>query len=269
MGVQINLLGGFSVTVDGRAVPDQAWSRRNAAALVKLLALRTGRRLPRDQVIDLLWPDLLLDEAAPRLHKAAHYARAALGVPDAVVLSGDMVALLPDAEVTVDVDQFDTAARAFAAGWRTPPGRRGDPALQGRPAARRPLRRPGPSRTASAAGCATSSCSRTPAGGTRCSPPTRSTRARTCGWSRATSPPVTATPRCASSTSWSRSGGASSTTTRARRLQALRGQGPRHADVRRQRPSGRCGPGARRCRGRRRTRSAATRTSPTCSRRWS
>jgi len=120
MGVQINLLGGFSVAVDGRAVPDQAWSRRNAAALVKLLALKTGRRLPRDQVIDLLWPDLLLDEAAPRLHKAAHYARAALGVPDSLVLSGDIVALLPDAEVTVDVDEFDTAARAFAAGGGLP-----------------------------------------------------------------------------------------------------------------------------------------------------
>ena len=50
-------------------------------ALVKLLALRPGRRLPREQVIDLLWPDLLLEQAAPRLHKAAHYARTALGVP--------------------------------------------------------------------------------------------------------------------------------------------------------------------------------------------
>ena len=120
MNVQINLLGGFSVAVDGRGIPDHAWSRRNAAALVKLLALRSGRRIPREQVVDLLWPDLLLDEAAPRLHKAAHYARSALGVPDAVVLSGDVVALLPDAEVTVDVDQFDAAARAFAAGGGLP-----------------------------------------------------------------------------------------------------------------------------------------------------
>jgi predicted ATPase/DNA-binding SARP family transcriptional activator len=120
MGVQINLLGGFSVTVDGRGIPETAWSRRSAAALVKLLALRSGRRLPREQLIDLLWPDLLVDEAAPRLHKAAHFARAALGVPDSVVLAGDVVALLPEAEVTVDVDQFDAAATAYLAGGGLP-----------------------------------------------------------------------------------------------------------------------------------------------------
>ncbi len=120
MSVQINLLGGFSVTVDGQSIPETAWSRRSAAALVKLLALRTGRRLPREQLIDLLWPDLLVDEAAPRLHKAAHFARAALGVPDGVVLSGDVVALLPDSEVTVDVDQFDSAATAYLAGGGLP-----------------------------------------------------------------------------------------------------------------------------------------------------
>ena len=82
MRVDINLLGGFSVVVDGRPVAAQAWTRRSAAALVKLLALRPGRRLPREQVMDLLWPDLLLDQAAPRLHKAAHYARVGPGHPD-------------------------------------------------------------------------------------------------------------------------------------------------------------------------------------------
>ena len=116
MRVDINLLGGFSVVVDGRPVAAHAWTRRNAAALVKLLALRPGRRLPREQVIDLLWPDLLLDQAAPRLHKAAHYARAALGIQTAVVLSGDAVALLPDARVVVDVELFDKAASDYGSG---------------------------------------------------------------------------------------------------------------------------------------------------------
>jgi predicted ATPase/DNA-binding SARP family transcriptional activator len=112
MRVDINLLGGFSVVVDGRPVAAQAWTRSSAATLVKLLALRPGRRLPREQVMDLLWPDLLLDQAAPRLHKAAHYARMTLGIPTAVVLSGDAVALLPDERVVVDVEVFDEAASA-------------------------------------------------------------------------------------------------------------------------------------------------------------
>lgn len=110
MRVDVNLLGGFSVAVDGRPVAAEAWTRRNATSLVKLLALRPGHRLPREQLIDLLWPDLMLDQAAPRLHKAAHQARTALGVQGAVVLAGDAVALLPDAVVVVDAERFDQAS---------------------------------------------------------------------------------------------------------------------------------------------------------------
>ena len=48
--VGIDLFGGFRVTVDGRAVPDEDWRRRHAAALVKLLALSSGHRLHRERV---------------------------------------------------------------------------------------------------------------------------------------------------------------------------------------------------------------------------
>ncbi len=108
--VAINLLGRFRVLVDDRPVPDDAWSRRDAASLVKLLALRRDRRLHREQVMDLLWPDLDVAEAAPRLHKAAHFARKALGRADAVVLHGEMVSLFPGLPVRVDADDFERAA---------------------------------------------------------------------------------------------------------------------------------------------------------------
>ena len=111
MRVDIFLLGGFSVVVDGRPIAAQAWSRRNASALVKVLALQPDRRLPRERLIDLLWPDLLLDTAAPRLHKAAHHARTTLGSTSGVVLGGDVVSLLPDDEVVVDVALFEEAAQ--------------------------------------------------------------------------------------------------------------------------------------------------------------
>ena len=102
--MQIRLLGGFEVVIDGRRVPSADWRRRQAAALVKLLALAPGRVLHREQVIDALWPRLYVPEATPRLHKAAHYARRALRQPRSLVLSGETVALFPDAEVDVDVD---------------------------------------------------------------------------------------------------------------------------------------------------------------------
>jgi DNA-binding SARP family transcriptional activator/pimeloyl-ACP methyl ester carboxylesterase len=109
--VEVQLLGGFAVRVDGSAVAADAWPRRHAAALVKLLALAPGHRLHRDQVLDALWPDVEPAVAARRFHKAAHYARRAIGVDDAVHVAHDTVALFPDANVVVDVERFDDAVR--------------------------------------------------------------------------------------------------------------------------------------------------------------
>jgi DNA-binding SARP family transcriptional activator/DNA polymerase III delta prime subunit len=118
MDVHITLLGRFEVTVDGVATPADAWTRRHAAGLVKLLALAPGRRLHREQVIDALWPNTSLEAALPRLHKAAHYARRGLGgdQSSAVVLRQDLVTLLPDAAVTVDAVEFRRLAETALAG---------------------------------------------------------------------------------------------------------------------------------------------------------
>lgn len=117
MGIEIRLLGPFQVLLDGRPVPEDSWARRDAAALVKLLALSRGCQLHREQVMDQLWPDLGVEEAAPRLHKAAHFARKAIGRADAVVLRGEMVSLLPGLRVRIDVDDFEKSAReALASG---------------------------------------------------------------------------------------------------------------------------------------------------------
>ena len=111
MTVRICMLGRFGVQVDGRPVDDRAWTRRDPAGLVRLLALSPGHRLHREQVMDALWPDLAPADAAPRLHKAAHFARRALGSAGSVVLSGDEVLLLPGQDVEVDTEQLEAAAR--------------------------------------------------------------------------------------------------------------------------------------------------------------
>ncbi|ONH27104.1 AfsR/SARP family transcriptional regulator [Pseudofrankia asymbiotica] len=104
-------------------VPETAWCRRHATSLVKLLALAPTRRLHREVVLDALWPDLSLAEAVPRLHKCAHYARRALGGADAVVLRGNVVALCPGWDVTVDAEVFRRAGmRALAGLTRPGPG---------------------------------------------------------------------------------------------------------------------------------------------------
>jgi DNA-binding SARP family transcriptional activator len=105
--LEIRLLGRFEVLVDSRAVPAGAWAQKRAADLVKLLALARDHRLPRDEVLEMLWPQLGADAAAANLHKAASLARRALGDRGAVVLRGGLVELAPDAEVTTDVERFE------------------------------------------------------------------------------------------------------------------------------------------------------------------
>ncbi len=126
MSVVITLMGGFSADVGHGPVDPSAWRRRHASSLVKLLALAPGRRLHRERVMDLLWPELSPGEAAPRLHKAAHYARRALDDPMSLALSGETVALFPDRAVRVDAVEFETAARAAVTA--------ADPAAAGRAA---------------------------------------------------------------------------------------------------------------------------------------
>ena len=101
------MLGGFEVIVDARPVPAEAWAQRRATDLVKLLALASGHRLSRDEVLEVLWPKLSADAAASNLHKAASYARRALGDRDAVVLRRGVVELAPNAEVMTDVERFE------------------------------------------------------------------------------------------------------------------------------------------------------------------
>jgi DNA-binding SARP family transcriptional activator len=109
------VLGGFDVVVDGRQIPAAEWRRRQAAALVKMLALVPGRSLHRERVIDALWPDVALDDAAPRLHKAAYYARRSLAERASVVLDGETVTLFPDARVEIDAHEFQRLVEAAVA----------------------------------------------------------------------------------------------------------------------------------------------------------
>jgi DNA-binding SARP family transcriptional activator len=115
MEVIVRLLGEFALDIDGRHVPGSAFTRRSAASLVKLLALTPSRRLHREQVMDALWPELPSGDAASHLHKAAHYARRATGVPDSVVLRNEVVSLFPGAQVAVDAFAFEAAAAIVAA----------------------------------------------------------------------------------------------------------------------------------------------------------
>jgi predicted ATPase len=101
----ITLLGGFAAETGGSPVPDSAWRLRKAKDLVKLLALAEGRRLHREQAMDVLWPDRGLESAANNLNQAVHAARKALGA-EAIDLQEGLLRL----EADLDVEAFESAA---------------------------------------------------------------------------------------------------------------------------------------------------------------
>lgn len=53
--VEIKMLGGFEILVDGRQVLKQLGQSRKATALVQYLVLQRGARIPHKTLTDALW----------------------------------------------------------------------------------------------------------------------------------------------------------------------------------------------------------------------
>ncbi|HEU4383768.1 MAG TPA: BTAD domain-containing putative transcriptional regulator [Anaeromyxobacteraceae bacterium] len=104
--LKIHLLGRFEVVRGDTPVPPSAWRRRRPADVLKLLALAPGHRLPRDHVIDTLWPDKDPQSGANNLHRALYDLRQVLGGRWVEVEHGQ-VSLRREA--WVDVDAFEAA----------------------------------------------------------------------------------------------------------------------------------------------------------------
>jgi predicted ATPase/DNA-binding SARP family transcriptional activator len=108
---RIRLLGGFSVAVGDNVVSDRAWRLRKAKALVKILALAPDRRVHRERLAELLWPERDAEAAANNLNQALYTARRAL---DAAGADGAAALALIDGagvlSADVDVDAFEAAA---------------------------------------------------------------------------------------------------------------------------------------------------------------
>ncbi|HET8907135.1 MAG TPA: tetratricopeptide repeat protein [Ktedonobacterales bacterium] len=118
--VQICLLGGFSVAINGAPIREDAWRLQRARTLVKLLALAQGHRLHREQAIDALWGERLPSDPGNSLHQVVRAARQALttATPDAKVLiafDGDQIHLSAPSTTAgafhlTDVEAFEAAA---------------------------------------------------------------------------------------------------------------------------------------------------------------
>ncbi|MFZ5478157.1 MAG: ATP-binding protein [Myxococcota bacterium] len=105
--MRVRVFGTFTVEIEGRALPPEAWRRRRAADLLAALAA-SGGDLSREAVVELLWPDKDRDAGANNLHRAVHDLRQVVG--EVVRLEKGRVRLDPD--VHVDVAEFEGALAA-------------------------------------------------------------------------------------------------------------------------------------------------------------
>jgi DNA-binding SARP family transcriptional activator len=109
--LEICLLGGFSVAVDGETIPEERWRLRKVKNMVKLLALAPNHQVHREQLVDVLWPDLDFDAAMNMFYQTMHLARKALD-PNGelgqqyLVSQKQIVSLGGGTSITIDVDQF-------------------------------------------------------------------------------------------------------------------------------------------------------------------
>jgi DNA-binding SARP family transcriptional activator len=116
--LRIELLGGFRVERAGVAGPVALWQRRTAKTLTKLLATHPRHRLHREQVLEILWPDVELESALNSFGKALHAARRALEpelLPresSAYLPLTDSMVALDTRRVWIDADHFERLAES-------------------------------------------------------------------------------------------------------------------------------------------------------------
>jgi DNA-binding SARP family transcriptional activator len=115
--VAVDVLGGFAVRRNGEPVPTNAWQSKKARELLKLLVVRRGQPVPREQLMEWLWPDGEPAASANRLRVALSVLRSVLDPEKAhatnhyVRSEGGAVRLDLD-HVDVDVERFLDAVGA-------------------------------------------------------------------------------------------------------------------------------------------------------------
>lgn len=110
--IRIFCLGEFRVIRNGVAIRDGEWKSRLAKTLVKLLAVRGGQKLTRDEVAETLWPDADPAQHPLLLNSLLHRTRKVLE-PDAtgsrgdscIIQDGGLLSLNPR-KVWTDIQEF-------------------------------------------------------------------------------------------------------------------------------------------------------------------
>lgn len=112
--LRVQTLGAFRVWRGAQEIASDEWEREKTRQLFHLLLTYRGRLLDREQIVDLLWPELD-PETGPRDFKVALSTlyrvlepRRKRGAPSAYVLrDGSLYGLRPEADLWLDAERFE------------------------------------------------------------------------------------------------------------------------------------------------------------------
>ena|GEM_PF-1410650 len=103
--MQVEMLGTFRVTVNGKEVPPEAWKRRKALDILAYLICQSGRGVTRARLIDLYWPESDADGAHDSLRVTITSIRKAVG--DVIKYEANTYRFVAPPDMVIDVDLFD------------------------------------------------------------------------------------------------------------------------------------------------------------------
>jgi LuxR family maltose regulon positive regulatory protein len=117
--LRILALGSFQVFRGDLPIPAEAWQRRKSRLLLLYLLAHYPRPVPRDELLDVLWPDLPPDSGAQALNTTFSDLRRILepylgkGLPSRYLLRDEeTLAFNPAADAWYDVQTFEQAVQA-------------------------------------------------------------------------------------------------------------------------------------------------------------
>ncbi len=111
--IRVRTLGGFELWRGNEPISPREWKREKGRQLFQLLLSRRGKMHLKDQLIEMLWPDLPASAAARdfkvalnALNKVLEPSRPQSQAPFFVVRDGEMYGINPCARVETDADVF-------------------------------------------------------------------------------------------------------------------------------------------------------------------
>jgi DNA-binding SARP family transcriptional activator/predicted ATPase len=122
--IQANFLGVYEIKVNGCA-PASLVTQKNKALLAYLI-LEHGQEHPRSKVAALFWPDVPEQTALHNLRQALSVIRKAFDSENCgeLFISGrDTISFQPDAQFTIDVEEFEAHMRHILERYHHQPGR--------------------------------------------------------------------------------------------------------------------------------------------------